>query len=305
MSENSEAEDVARSRDPEYLSNEDQETDEFDDSELEEALQDLTINSDGELQEDTNSVGTVDSNARNSTFPSESSVEANMTLQRIESHTIGLRFEVNEAIALHNANTTQVQIERSKRQVEDIKRRIKATQPAPQASTTNATDTASDKEEQRLIDLLNDPEATEYLHTPAQQPTPSPSIQPPTKSTTEPKEENVHTPEYDLATRWAHSYLSLTIPSPTSPAPSHIRATIPHLRAYNMWHHQSLSLSEIARHLRDPPLSESTVGSYVLQAITLEKMDYDGEAVRGLLMGMPEALRKGKWRRLSEKVGAK
>jgi hypothetical protein len=72
-----------------------------------------------------------------------------------------------------------------------------------------------------------------------------------------------------------------------------------------MWHHQELSLEEIARQLRNPPLSEGTVGSYVLQAISLEKMEYDREAVKRVLMAMPEVLRKGKWRHLADKVGAK
>jgi hypothetical protein len=42
-----------------------------------------------------------------------------------------------------------------------------------------------------------------------------------------------------------------------------------------------------------------------LQAITLERMKYDDGEVRGVLMGMPEALRRGKWRGLAEKVGAR
>ncbi|KAF1358118.1 ribonuclease H-like protein, partial [Lizonia empirigonia] len=128
-------------------------------------------------------------------------------------------------------------------------------------------------------------------HSPSPEPSPTPSYPP-------------HSPEYNLATSWAQAYLASTIPSPTSLTPSHIRATIPHLRAYHMWRDQQLSLSEIARHLRDPPLSEATVGSYVLQAVVLERMEYDVEAVRGVLMGLPEALRRGKWRTLAEKVGA-
>ncbi|UPX17757.1 Exodeoxyribonuclease I [Ascochyta rabiei] len=118
-----------------------------------------------------------------------------------------------------------------------------------------------------------------------------------------PAQGTTHTPDYDLATSWAQSYLASTIPSPNARTPSHIRATVPHLRAYSLWHHQGLSLSEIAGRLRDPPLSESTVGSYVLQAIVLERMEYDREEVRQVLMGMPEALRRGKWRGLADKVG--
>ncbi|KAJ8116990.1 hypothetical protein OPT61_g1704 [Boeremia exigua] len=174
----------------------------------------------------------------------------------------------------------------------------------PNASEGKTEDNSTD-EEQHLIDLLNDPEVAVYLHASTQPPV-SPHVAPPSADTpTAPSNASLHTPEYNLATSWAQTYLASTIPSPASRAPSHIRATIPHLRAYNMWRHQGLSLGEIARHLRDPPLLESTVGSYVLQAITLEKMEYEEEEVKKVLMDMPAALRRGKWKRLAEKVGAK
>jgi hypothetical protein len=46
-----------------------------------------------------------------------------------------------------------------------------------------------------------------------------------------------------------------------------------------------------------------TVGSYVLQAITLERMQYDEKVVREIVSGLPEGLRRGRWRKLAEKVG--
>jgi hypothetical protein len=112
-----------------------------------------------------------------------------------------------------------------------------------------------------------------------------------------------HTHEYDSATAWAQDYLTSSIPQPGSSAPPRIRATVPHLRAYHLWYHQGLSLEHVARHLHDPPLPLGTVGSYVLQAITLEGMQYDEEVVREVVLGLPEALRRGRWRKLAEKVG--
>ncbi|KAH7077271.1 hypothetical protein FB567DRAFT_146937 [Paraphoma chrysanthemicola] len=119
-----------------------------------------------------------------------------------------------------------------------------------------------------------------------------------------PNDGETHSPEYNLATTWAREYLKSTIPSPTSTAPSRIRATVPHLRAYHLWHRQNLPLNDIASHLRDPPLSHSTVAGYVLQAVTLERLDYDKETMREVMLGMPTALRKGRWKWMAEKVGA-
>jgi hypothetical protein len=111
------------------------------------------------------------------------------------------------------------------------------------------------------------------------------------------------TPQYVFATIWAQNYLASSIPQPGSTAPPRLRATIPHLRAYHLWHHQGLSLQDVARQLRDPPLPLGTVGSYVLQAITLEGMQYDEKVVREIVLGLPEGLRRGRWRSLAKKVG--
>jgi ribonuclease D len=109
--------------------------------------------------------------------------------------------------------------------------------------------------------------------------------------------------EYILATTWAQGYLKSTIPPPTSTSPSRIRATVPHLRAYHLWHHQKFLLDVIAKHLRDPPLSQSTVTSYILQAITLERLEYNNESMRQVIMALPLGLRKTRWKGLAEKVG--
>jgi hypothetical protein len=257
--------------------NQDEGTDEFDDSELEEALQDLSIDSDGELQE----------------FTTEAAIEPGESSEQLVP-------TVEDSTELRNMQPSKVA---------DVQAE----------SSPNLDDSAFEKEEQQLADPTSDPEVAVYPHelttaasapavpVPAQPSASEPSTPSPVTSI-EPASEHAEsalTPEYTIATTWARSYLSSTIPSPDSLTPSHIRATVPHLRAYHMWHHQHLALSEIAAQLRDPPLTESTVGSYVLQAITLERMEYDASAVRGVLMGMPEALRRGKWRGFAEKVGAR
>ena len=248
----------------EEVTKEGEATDEFDDSELEQALQDLSIDSDG-------------------------------TLQRVP------------------AGTARTQQDSASTRQEPVAEDDTGTK---QMKLSDEADTATD-EEQRLIDLINDPEIAAYLHDPpTNAPTPATSMSAPSIRPSEPSAPPpvapiaspaaaIHTPEYTQATAWARSYLSSTIPPHGSLTPSHIRATVPHLRAYHMWHHQQLPLDEIAQQVRDPPLAASTVASYVLQAITLERMEYDASAVRGLLTGMPEALRSGKWKGLAEKVGAR
>jgi hypothetical protein len=116
-----------------------------------------------------------------------------------------------------------------------------------------------------------------------------------------------YTPEFGAATRWAQEYLLSTIPSPTSTTPSRIRPTVPHLRAYHLWYHQKLSIDGIAQALQDPPPPHSTVVSYILQAISLERLEYEKESLRSVIMALPPGMRKGikgRWKGLADEVGA-
>jgi hypothetical protein len=114
-------------------------------------------------------------------------------------------------------------------------------------------------------------------------------------------------PNYINADLWAHAYLDRTIPTPAasaaSPIPSRIRATVSQLRAYHLWHHQQLTLDDISKELRDPPLAQGTVCAYILQAVTLERLDYRIEDLRALLKETPLRLRLTKFKWLAEKIG--
>lgn len=109
---------------------------------------------------------------------------------------------------------------------------------------------------------------------------------------------------YGLATEWAQNFAQSTIPLPESPAPPRIHATVSHLRAYHLWHHQRMSVDEIAPLVQNPPLSHSTVSNYILQAVTLEKLEYEQDLLKRLILDMPSGMRKGRWKGLAEKVGA-
>jgi hypothetical protein len=146
------------------------------------------------------------------------------------------------------------------------------------------------------------PDEVEVLSTDSESETPEePTTSPPR---TGPTDETSHSAKYNSASTWAHNYLQSTVPSPKSITPSRIRATVPHLRAYHLWYHQNLSLDDVASELRDPPLSHSTVSGYVLQAVTLEKLEYDRDAMRDMVMGLPIGMRKGRWKWIADKVGA-
>jgi hypothetical protein len=76
------------------------------------------------------------------------------------------------------------------------------------------------------------------------------------------------------------------------------RATKPYLRAYALWHHSGLSVEDIASVLRDPPLRNSTVTSYILESIRLERLPYNEIRVRDVLRHMPDAIVKTRYRRI-------
>lgn len=113
--------------------------------------------------------------------------------------------------------------------------------------------------------------------------------------------------EYIMAETWAQAYLFRTIPSAVSSSTplSHIRATVPHLRAYHLWHHQRLPLDVVAGHLRDPPLALSTVVSYIAQAVDLERLEYRNEDLKEALLILPLGLRRGRYGRLVERVNGR
>lgn len=58
------------------------------------------------------------------------------------------------------------------------------------------------------------------------------------------------------------------------------------LRAYSLWHEQQIDVSATAAILRDPPLKNSTVAAYVLDAIRLEQLPFE----KGRIMPLVECL---------------
>jgi exonuclease 3'-5' domain-containing protein 2 len=68
------------------------------------------------------------------------------------------------------------------------------------------------------------------------------------------------------------------------------------LRAYALWHHEGLSVEDIADILRDPPLQKSTVTNYILESIRVEKLPYNEARVKEVLKHMPDSIVKTRYR---------
>jgi hypothetical protein len=114
----------------------------------------------------------------------------------------------------------------------------------------------------------------------------------------------IQAPAFQIAVSWAQSYLEDTVPSLSSSSsrPASIRATASHLRAYYLWHHMRIPLRGIGALLRDPPLAQSTVSGYILQAVSLEKLEYEDERLRAVLESLPQGTRDGRWGALDRRL---
>ncbi|KAI9832841.1 MAG: hypothetical protein M1826_001007 [Phylliscum demangeonii] len=88
-------------------------------------------------------------------------------------------------------------------------------------------------------------------------------------------------PHVVQAEAWAAEYLSQL------PASAALRASLPQLRAYALWHLHQQSVRDIAKDLRDPPLALSTVASYVFEAVRRHKLSYDVARLRQLAVFLP------------------
>lgn len=57
------------------------------------------------------------------------------------------------------------------------------------------------------------------------------------------------------------------------------------LRAYALWHEQGFSVPETAAALRTPPLQDATVASYVLEALSKERLPYEKARLEDVVVG--------------------
>lgn len=102
------------------------------------------------------------------------------------------------------------------------------------------------------------------------------------------------------AESWALAHrASNSPPSPSETSP--LTANFSALRVYALWYYNSsLSIADIASMLRDPPLRNSTVAVYILEAIRLEKLPFEKERLKTALQVVPDSQKlwryKGLWK---------
>lgn len=101
----------------------------------------------------------------------------------------------------------------------------------------------------------------------------------------------------------AHSPSTPTSSTTSTPFQSRSRATPALLRAYFLFHHHQLTISDIASLLRSPPLQHSTVAGYVLEATRLEVLEIERGRVEECLKHVGEVGR-GRYRGLVKRLGA-
>ncbi|KAK5173703.1 uncharacterized protein LTR77_002384 [Saxophila tyrrhenica] len=99
-------------------------------------------------------------------------------------------------------------------------------------------------------------------------------------------------PEVDLAQQWTGAWMSSLAPG--------VKCRPSQLRAYHLWHHQNFNCREVARLLRKPPLSETTVVNYVLAVIQDNDLPYQSERARQAFELLPESARGRYWKVLRQ-----
>lgn len=105
-----------------------------------------------------------------------------------------------------------------------------------------------------------------------------------------PRPITLSSPAVGAAETWAQTFRN------GLPTTHNLKTKQAHLRAYHLWHHQDHDCKEVASLLRDPPLSVTTVASYVMQAVAEgRELPYDKERITTVLELLPSSVRSRYW----------
>ncbi|KAF8543589.1 ribonuclease H-like domain-containing protein [Trichophaea hybrida] len=95
----------------------------------------------------------------------------------------------------------------------------------------------------------------------------------------------VFTAEIEMAGEWVAKYMA-SFSNGAQP-----QLSKPQLRAYSLWHVGAIDITEICKIWRDPPLKESTVATYILEAIKVENLPCDTERAKEAFTHIPWLLK--------------
>jgi len=87
-----------------------------------------------------------------------------------------------------------------------------------------------------------------------------------------------------LADSWIASWRA------SLPEGSNLKVGDSTLRAYHLWHEQDLNVPQVAALVRDPPLLEQTIATYILQAIKAHDLPFDEDRLRECFAILPNAV---------------
>lgn len=103
-------------------------------------------------------------------------------------------------------------------------------------------------------------------------------------------------PEVISANEWVANWRN-TLPQDYKPT-----AAPACLRAHALWHEQGFTVPEAAALLRDPPLLDATVATYVLDALKAEKLPFERHRLAAVISHVPQTMRP-RYKRFIEKIG--
>jgi hypothetical protein len=84
------------------------------------------------------------------------------------------------------------------------------------------------------------------------------------------------------AEAWVAEWKNNRLPNSSKP-----KVTSAALRAYALWHYQSLNVDSIASLMREPPLRKSTVSTYILECLLLERLPFRNARAKLLFNEIP------------------
>lgn len=96
---------------------------------------------------------------------------------------------------------------------------------------------------------------------------------------------DVFSSQIEVASEWVSSYKS-SLPDGQQ------QLSKPQLRAYSLWHVAQLDVEDICKIWRDPPLQESTLAGYIMEALKIKNLPCDMNRAKAVYKHVPYMLKE-------------